>query len=113
LFVAIQDRLRALKDLGIKLALDDFGAGYSALSYLQRLPIDVLKIDKSFVDRVTASAEATALVQTIISPSDTLQMRTVAEGIEQPEQAERLRALGCANGQGYYFARPLTADLST
>jgi diguanylate cyclase (GGDEF)-like protein/PAS domain S-box-containing protein len=106
----IQDRLRALKDLGIKLALDDFGTGYSALSYLQRFPIDVLKIDKSFVDRVTASAEATALVQTIISLSDTLQMRTVAEGIEQPEQAERLRALGCANGQGYYFARPLTAE---
>jgi diguanylate cyclase (GGDEF)-like protein/PAS domain S-box-containing protein len=109
----IQDRLRALKALGIKLALDDFGTGYSSLSYLQRFPIDVLKIDKSFVDRVTIGAEASALVQTIVSLSEMLQMRTVAEGIEQPEQAERLRALGCGGGQGYYFARPLTSERLT
>jgi EAL domain-containing protein (putative c-di-GMP-specific phosphodiesterase class I) len=105
----IQARLRALKDLGVNLALDDFGTGYSSLGYLQRFPIDVLKIDKSFVDQVTVGAEASALVGTIVSLSDTLQMRTVAEGIEQPEQAERLRSLGCGGGQGYYFARPLTA----
>jgi EAL domain-containing protein (putative c-di-GMP-specific phosphodiesterase class I) len=109
----IQHRLRTLKDLGINLALDDFGTGYSSLSYLQRFPIDVLKIDKSFVDQVTVGAEASALVQTIVSLGETLQMRTVAEGIEQPEQAERLRALGCGGGQGYYFARPLTADRLT
>jgi EAL domain-containing protein (putative c-di-GMP-specific phosphodiesterase class I) len=110
---ATQARLQALKGLGIKLALDDFGTGYSSLAYLQRFPIDVLKIDKSFVDRVTVGVEASALVQTIVTLSDTLQMRTVAEGIEQPEQAERLRALGCGGGQGYYFARPLTSDRLT
>jgi diguanylate cyclase (GGDEF)-like protein len=106
----IMDRLHAIKSLGINLALDDFGTGYSSLSYLQRFPIDVLKIDKSFVDRVSEGAEAAALVRTIVALSESLQLRTVAEGIEQPDQADHLRLLGCERGQGYLFARPLPAD---
>jgi diguanylate cyclase (GGDEF)-like protein/PAS domain S-box-containing protein len=106
----IMARLRALKDLGINLALDDFGTGYSSLSYLQRFPIDVLKIDKSFVDRITEGTEATALVRTIVALSEALKLRTVAEGIEEPEQLEHLRVLGCHGGQGYFFAKPLPAD---
>jgi EAL domain-containing protein (putative c-di-GMP-specific phosphodiesterase class I) len=106
----IMERLHAIKALGINLALDDFGTGYSSLSYLQRFPIDVLKIDKSFVERVTEGAEASALVRTIVALSESLQLRTVAEGIEMEDQAEHLRALGCERGQGYLFARPLPAE---
>jgi diguanylate cyclase (GGDEF)-like protein/PAS domain S-box-containing protein len=109
----IMERLHALKALGIILALDDFGTGYSSLSYLQRFPIDVLKIDKSFVDRIAEGAEAAALVRTIVALSESLQLRTVAEGIEQHGQAEHLRLLGCDRGQGYFFARPLPADQLT
>jgi EAL domain-containing protein (putative c-di-GMP-specific phosphodiesterase class I) len=103
-------RLRGLKALGVRLALDDFGTGYSSLSYLQRFPIDSLKIDKSFVDRLGEGAEASALVRTIVALSETLELGTVAEGIEHSEQAEQLRALGCQLGQGYHFARPLPGD---
>ena len=105
----IMERLHALKALGINLALDDFGTGYSSLSYLQRFPIDVLKIDKSFVERLAEGAEAAALVRTIVALSDSLQLRTVAEGIEQLDQVEHLRSLGCDRGQGYFFAKPLPA----
>jgi EAL domain-containing protein (putative c-di-GMP-specific phosphodiesterase class I) len=110
---SILDRLRDIKALGIHLALDDFGTGYSSLSYLQRFPIDVLKIDKSFVERVTEGAEAAALVRTIVALSDSLHLSTVAEGIEQLDQAEHLRSLGCDRGQGFLFARPLPAAALT
>ena len=107
---AVMERLHALKALGLVLALDDFGTGYSSLSYLQRFPIDVLKIDKSFIDRLADGAEAAALVRTIVELGESLRLRTVAEGIEQDDQAEHLRMLGCDRGQGYLFARPLPAD---
>ena len=107
---SVMDRLNALKALGINLALDDFGTGYSSLSYLRRFPIDVLKIDKSFVDGMTNGAEQAALVRTIVALSESLQLRTVAEGIEEQHQMEHLRSLGCDRGQGYLWAKPLPAE---
>jgi diguanylate cyclase (GGDEF)-like protein/PAS domain S-box-containing protein len=101
--------LHALKALGVRLAIDDFGTGYSSLSYLQRFPVDVLKIDKAFVDGVARGGSDAALARAIIALGDSLGLRTVAEGIEHPEQWAQLAALGCGHGQGYLFARPLTA----
>ncbi|MGH2367961.1 MAG: putative bifunctional diguanylate cyclase/phosphodiesterase [Chloroflexota bacterium] len=102
-------RLQALRSLGVRLAIDDFGTGYSSLSYLRRFPIDILKIDRSFVEGVGSGTEQGALVQTIIALGETLRLRTVAEGIEGAEQLDALRALGCDLGQGYYLAKPLDA----
>jgi diguanylate cyclase (GGDEF)-like protein len=102
--------LHRIKSLGIRLAIDDFGTGYSSLSYLQQFPIDILKIDRSFVDGIEGSAQKNAVARTIINLSDTLQLATVAEGIENNEQAEILKGLGCEYGQGYFFARPLEFD---
>ena len=103
-------KLRALKDLGIQLALDDFGTGSSSLGYLREFPIDVLKIDKSFVDGVTEEGgDALALVQAIIQLARTLQLGTVAEGIESTEQLAALRPANCDLGQGFLFAKPLTS----
>jgi diguanylate cyclase (GGDEF)-like protein len=102
--------LRALKALGTTLAMDDFGTGYSNLAYLQTLPIDVLKIDRSFVTGMLADRDKTAIVRAILSLAQALNMRTVAEGIETLELAQTLGAMGCNSGQGYYFARPLEAE---
>ncbi len=104
------ERLTALKALGVRLAIDDFGTGYSALSYLQTFPIDVLKIDKSFVDRVAEGGQAAALAAAIVGLGRALSLRTVAEGVEHVDQQAALTGMGCALGQGYLFARPLTAD---
>lgn len=101
-------KLHELKRLGIRLAIDDFGTGYSSLSYLQRFPVDILKIDKSFIDRINQGREGAAVARAIITMSDTLQLRTVAEGIEADEQKTTLQKLGCELGQGYYFAKPLS-----
>jgi diguanylate cyclase (GGDEF)-like protein len=103
-------RLTALRALGVRIAIDDFGTGYSALSYLQQYPIDVLKIDKSFVDRVAEGGQAAALTGAIVALGHALSLRTVAEGVETSAQQTMLEALGCAYGQGYLFARPLAAD---
>jgi EAL domain-containing protein (putative c-di-GMP-specific phosphodiesterase class I) len=94
----------------VRLAIDDFGTGYSSLSYLRRLPVDVLKIDKAFVDEVATSPDAAALAQAIINLATTFGLATVAEGIEQPDQLQRLSDLGCQLGQGYYFAKPLDEE---
>jgi len=102
-------RLAALKALGVRLAIDDFGTGYSSLAYLQRFPVDVLKIDKRFVDGVHEGRSGEALARTIVALGETLGLRTVGEGIERPEQRDALRSLGCTYGQGYLFARPLPA----
>jgi EAL domain-containing protein (putative c-di-GMP-specific phosphodiesterase class I) len=110
---AMSARLRELKGLGVLLAIDDFGTGYSSLSYLRRFPIDMLKIDKAFVDGIGRGREDTALAHAIINLSHTMQLHTVAEGIEQAEQAGHLASLGCQDGQGYLFARPLDADAMT
>ena len=100
-------KIGLLKAHGIRLALDDFGTGYSSLSYLRRFPIDTLKIDKSFIDGVTTSAEGHAVVAAITQLGKTLHLEVVAEGLETAEQVETLRALGCPLGQGYHFSRPL------
>jgi EAL domain-containing protein (putative c-di-GMP-specific phosphodiesterase class I) len=103
-------RLQALKSVGVRLAIDDFGTGYSSLSYLQRFPIDILKIAKPFVDGVGAGANDSALARAIIALGDTLQLHTIAEGIELKEQLSGLQELGCEMGQGYYFAKPLSRE---
>jgi len=105
--------LRRLKALGVQLAIDDFGAGYSSLRYLKLFPIDSLKIDKTFIDRLGRDAADTAIVRAMITVSKTLDLIVAAEGIETAEQLGYLRAMGCDQGQGYYFARPLTSKAVT
>jgi diguanylate cyclase (GGDEF)-like protein/PAS domain S-box-containing protein len=102
--------LEGLKALGVRIAIDDFGTGYSSLSYLSRLPIDVLKIDRSFVADIGTSRQAAALVRSIVKIGQTLHLETVAEGVETEEQLDRLVRLGAKLGQGYLFARPLAAQ---
>ena len=100
----------ALKSLDATVAMDDFGTGYSSLAYLQRLPIDVLKIDRSFVSGMMVDPDSVAIVRAVLSLAEALGMSTTAEGIETVELATTLAALGCSSGQGFYFARPLEAD---
>ncbi len=102
--------MRALKELGTTIAMDDFGTGYSNLAHLQKLPIDILKIDRSFVTDMLVDRDKVALVRAILSLAETLGMRTVAEGIESADVARTLGALGCNMGQGFHYARPLSAD---
>jgi diguanylate cyclase (GGDEF)-like protein len=112
----VQDPVRAtrvfdaLKALDATVAMDDFGTGYSSLAYLQRLPIDVLKIDKSFVSGMMVDPDAVAIVRAVLSLAEALGMSTTAEGIETVELATTLATLGCASGQGFYFAKPLEAN---
>ncbi|HEY9514672.1 MAG TPA: EAL domain-containing protein [Gemmatimonadaceae bacterium] len=100
------ERLRAIKDFGVRLAVDDFGAGYSSLGYLQRFPMDILKIDKAFIDSVGTDGIEPALVRAIIALGDNLRLQTIAEGIEHPHQSLGLQELGCEMGQGFFFGRP-------
>jgi EAL domain-containing protein (putative c-di-GMP-specific phosphodiesterase class I) len=104
------ERLWGLKRIGVQLAIDDFGTGYSSLAYLQRFPVDVLKIDKSFTDRLGTGGDESPLSRAVVSLGNTLNMRTIVEGIETPEQWARLQTLGCELGQGYLIARPMTAN---
>lgn len=99
--------LSELKALDARVAMDDFGTGYSNLAYLQRLPIDVLKIDRSFVEHMVDDRDKVAIVRTIQSLAEVLGMKTTAEGVETTDQARLLSALGCDFGQGYLFARPM------
>ncbi len=101
--------LNDLKRLGVRLAIDDFGTGYSSLSYLRQFPIDVLKIDRSFVASMANGPDETALMHSILKLSDTLHLETVAEGIEETGQLTKLRTLGADLGQGFLFAKPLAA----
>jgi diguanylate cyclase (GGDEF)-like protein/PAS domain S-box-containing protein len=101
-------RLCKLKAFGIRLALDDFGTGYSSLNCLHQFPIDVLKIDKSFIDGISDGTETSAVAKTIIALSDALKLTTIAEGIENQEQIETLKSFGCQYGQGYFYAKPLS-----
>ena len=104
------DKLHELKGLGIRLAIDDFGTGYSSLTYLRRLPIDVVKIDRSFVAGVAAASDEWALAQAIVRLIRTLKLETIAEGVETGAQVAHLRALGCDRLQGFYFAKPEPAE---
>jgi diguanylate cyclase (GGDEF)-like protein/PAS domain S-box-containing protein len=106
--VVVQN-LHALKALGLRIALDDFGTGYSSLAYLEQLPIDILKIDRSFVTALVEDEEQVGLAQAIIKIAETLGHTTIAEGVETAAQAARLRQLGCRFGQGYHLGKPLDA----
>ena len=100
-------RLHELKAVGVRLAIDDFGTGYSSLGSLQRLPVDTLKIDKSFIDRVARGTEAAGVVHALIRLASTLQLDIVAEGVEHDDQVRRLEELGCDQIQGFCFSQPL------
>jgi diguanylate cyclase (GGDEF)-like protein len=104
-------KLNELKALGVQLAVDDFGTGYSSLSYLREFPVDILKIDRSFISTLDNSTEdALALPRAIVALGRALKLQTIAEGIETPEQLSQLRAMVCDQAQGYYFAKPLWAE---
>ena len=106
----IHAELMELKLIGVRLAIDDFGTGYSSLSYLRELPMDVLKIDKSFVDGIATSPQRLALVEGIIRIAKTLRLDVVAEGIETEVQRDLLVSMGCKFGQGYLLAMPVPAE---
>jgi len=103
---ALVRQLQALKQLGVRIAIDDFGTGYSALSHLRQFPVDVLKIDKSFIDQLTGDSHNANLVEGIINLGQSLQVDVIAEGIEQPQQADRLRAIRATLGQGFLYSPP-------
>jgi diguanylate cyclase (GGDEF)-like protein len=100
-------RLQELKQLGVRIAIDDFGTGYSSLAYLRQFPVDALKIDRSFIGGIAASKEAAALIRTLVQLGKTLQIETLAEGIEDQIQLETLQREHCDHGQGFLFSRPL------
>ncbi|MCS6813854.1 MAG: EAL domain-containing protein [Cyanobacteria bacterium] len=102
--------LQRLKELDVQLSIDDFGTGYSSLRYLHRFPFDNIKIDRSFVSRITSTGENLEIVRAIITLAHSLGMDVVAEGIETPAQATYLRNLGCEQGQGYFFSKPMDGD---
>ncbi len=102
--------MRALGRLGVGLHIDDFGTGYSSLDYLQRYPFDTLKIDRCFVEGIVCDHESRLIVSTILDLARSFGMDVVAEGIEDAEQLEELKTMGCPCGQGYFFARPMEAS---
>jgi EAL domain-containing protein (putative c-di-GMP-specific phosphodiesterase class I) len=102
--------LEALKGMGVRLAVDDFGTGYSSLSYLSRFPIDVLKIDQSFVHKITSDTGDAIITNAVINMGKSLKQRVIAEGVETVDQLTFLLAHGCDEGQGYYFSRPMVAQ---
>ena len=104
------ERLEALRAIGVRLAIDDFGTGYASLSYLRRLPVHCLKIDRSLVKGVGYETEDTAIIRAVTSLAHTLGMTVTAEGVETHEQMAQLRSIGCDQGQGYVFARPVSGD---
>ncbi len=109
-FPEVTRSMNELKDLGVTMSVDDFGTGYSSLSYLRRFPVDVLKIDRSFVMDVLSDPENTTLVETIVSMAHSLKLEVIAEGVETEEQLAFLRGLGCEFAQGFLFSRPVSAS---
>ena len=107
------DVLQRLHDLGVHLSIDDFGTGYSSMAYLRRLPVDELKIDRSFVLGMTTTAQDLVLVRTAIDLGHNLGLTVVAEGVEGAEHVAALRELGCDIAQGYHYARPMAAEQMT
>ena len=107
---AIRHTLRELKRLGVRVALDDFGTGYSSLSYLKRFPVDVLKIDRSFVRDVVLDADDAAITEGMVAMARALRLQVVAEGVETEKQRAFLEGIGCHAMQGYLFSPPIPAD---
>jgi EAL domain-containing protein (putative c-di-GMP-specific phosphodiesterase class I) len=103
-------KLRALREMGLHISLDDFGTGYSSLAYLSKLPLDTLKIDRSFVHGMTEKADDTTIISTIITLAQSLRLKVVAEGVETEQQAQLLRLLRCDQVQGYLFSPPVPAE---
>jgi EAL domain-containing protein (putative c-di-GMP-specific phosphodiesterase class I) len=104
---AIVDELLRLRSFGVHISIDDFGTGYSSLNYLQNLPIDTLKIDRSFIDKLAANGDQKKIVETIVMLGDNLGLDVIAEGIETAEQLAKLLAINCRRGQGYFFSKPM------
>lgn len=102
--------MNSLRAMGLKLSLDDFGTGYSSLSYLRKLPLDELKIDRSFIMELSKSADARAIISTIVFLARSLKLSTVAEGIEKKAELEFLKRLGCNQYQGFLFSRPVPSN---
>ena len=105
-----EETLAKLKSLKCRLSIDDFGTGYSSLSYLHRFPVDMLKIDRSFVSDMERQNDNLEIVRTIVNLAHSLRLEVIAEGVETSEQLQLLRALGCEYGQGFYFAKPLSEE---
>jgi EAL domain-containing protein (putative c-di-GMP-specific phosphodiesterase class I) len=106
----VVSRLAALKATGVRIAIDDFGTGYSSLAYLQKLPVDILKIDRSFISTMADSPESGALIRTLVQLGKMLGLETLAEGIEETAQYAQLAREQCDRGQGFLYARPLEPD---
>jgi diguanylate cyclase (GGDEF)-like protein len=109
----VADRFRSLKALGVRLAIDDFGVGYSSLSYLRQFPVDILKIDQSFIDAIQSDGHVPAIVRGLLDLARTMGLETIAEGVETETQWHALADEGCRFGQGYFFARPLDEQAAT
>jgi diguanylate cyclase len=107
---AVVSQLIALKATGVRIAIDDFGTGYSSLAYLQQLPVDTLKIDRTFISTMAESSEAGTLIRTLVQLGKSLGLETLAEGIEDESQYSQLEREQCDSGQGFLYARPLDAD---
>ena len=107
------ESLQALRNRGIRVAIDDFGTGYSSMAQLSRLPFDTLKVDRTFVSRMSASEPDAAIVRLMVAFARALNLDAVAEGIETHEELRLLREMGCDNGQGYLFAEPLSPEDAT
>jgi EAL domain-containing protein (putative c-di-GMP-specific phosphodiesterase class I) len=107
------DTLRGLRSLGVGLVLDDFGTGYSSLGYLNRLPLDALKVDRSFVDGLGTEPGDSAIVKAVVGMAHAMSLAVIAEGVESEVPLVELRRLGCDQAQGYFFARPLPAEQIT
>ena len=107
----IIDKMNRLKEMSIKFSIDDFGTGYSSMQYLQRLPLDELKIDQSFVKGVDSNSHNAAIVETIIAMAKNLNLSLVAEGVEEEPQKQFLEKHGCHSFQGYFFEKPISEEL--
>jgi EAL domain-containing protein (putative c-di-GMP-specific phosphodiesterase class I) len=108
--IAAIEMLKQLKSIGVQLSIDDFGTGYSSLSYLHRFPFDILKIDRSFVSRMSIDKDSRGIVKTIITLATELGKAVIAEGVETEEHKAMLTELSCGYGQGYLFSQPLPKD---